>query len=148
MNAENVIRDSGYDPAVLAGAVGAADAGAELDEMLADELWLECVDILNASGEFDEPFVPEELDKATAGSIRQTCGTWKLMEAMLIAADPELTPDSLREGAESLGTFALPGLSVATMGPGDHSATDAVRLFEYDTEAVAFVPAGQPVVIG
>jgi hypothetical protein len=148
MNAENIIQDSGYDPAVLAGAVGAAVAGAELDEMLADDLWRECVDVLNASGEFDVTFVPEELDKPTAGSIRQTCGTWKLMEAMLIAAGPELTPDSLREGAESLGTFTLPGVPTATMGPGDHSAADAVRLFEYDREAIAFVPAGDPVVIG
>ena len=91
---------------------------------------------------------PEELDKAIAGSIRGLCANWQLVEKMLLAAGPDLTPDSLRAGAESLGPFELPANFAASMGPDDHSASDAVRLFEYDPDAAVFVPAGDPVVAG
>ena len=66
---------------------------------------------------------------------------------MLDAAGPELNPDTFREGAESLGEIELPGLAAASLGPGDHSAGDAVRRFEYDPDEVVFVPVGEPVVI-
>ena len=146
MTNESLVAESDFDPDILIGAVGAAGAGATFEEKLNDELWLECVQVLNEYGGFDEPLVAEELEDAIADYIRGTCATWRLMEAMLVAAGPELTPDTLREGAESLGEIQLPATFAASLAPGKHDASDAVRLFEYDPDAVVFVPASDPVV--
>lgn len=148
MTNESLVADSDFDPDILIGAVGAAGAGATFEEKLSDELWLDCVEVLNTYGGFDEPLVPEELEDAIADYIRGTCATWRLMEAMLVAAGPELTPESLSEGAEGLGEIQLPATFAASLAPGKHDASDAVRLFEYDPDAVVFVPASDPFVAG
>jgi hypothetical protein len=144
---QSLVGDSGYDPDILIGSFGATAAKPTLDELREDPLWLECVDELNTYGDYDEPFDPASMEPSTGRNIAQACGTWSMIELMLEAAGPDLTPDTFRAGAEGLGEFELPGLAAASLGPDDHSAGDAVRVFEYDPDAVVYVPVSDPTVI-
>jgi hypothetical protein len=142
-----LVANSDFDPDIFLGGVGATGSGATPEELLEDELWLECVEILNDSGRFDEELTAETLEEELAGSIRATCGVWRLLEQMLIAAGTELTPDTLREGGESLTDLQLPGVLAGSLGPDDHSVGDSVRLFEYDPDEQLFVPTSDLIVI-
>lgn len=142
-----LVANSDFDPDVFLGGVGATGSGATSEELREDELWLECVDLLNESGRFDEELDPATIEDDLAGSIRATCAVWQLLEQLLIAAGPELTPDSLREGGETLTELQLPGVLAGSLGPDDHSVGDSVRLFEYDPAEQLFVPASDLIVI-
>ena len=142
-----LVANSDFDPDVFLGGVGATGSGATPEELREDALWLECVELLNDSGRFDDELDPATLDDDLAGSIRATCAVWQLLEQLLIAAGPELTPDTLREGGETLTDLQLPGVLAGSLGPDDHSVGDSVRLFEYDPAEQVFVPASDLIVI-
>ena len=89
----SLVGTSGYDPDILIGAFGATAGKPTHEELLDDELWMECIDELNASGEFDEPFDPEQTD--LAGSIAQVCGTWTLIGADARCRGPRAQPRHL-----------------------------------------------------
>ena len=51
------------------------------------------------------------------------------------------------EAADNLGTFDLPGLPGASLGPEKWSAGNAMRIYEYDPETFRFHAAGEPIFV-
>lgn len=139
-------QSSGYDPDIMDGAIAVAPSKRTLDEWLEDPGFLECIDELNASGLIEIDLAT--LDAALAGSIGQACQGWELLEQVLVAAGPDLTPDTLRSAVEGLGDVELPGMEGASFGPDRFAGGNAMRFYEYDPDMQAMVPVGEPLVVG
>ena len=89
----------------------------------------------------------ETLSESLVEGIGQACQGFRLLEHLLIAAGPELTPDSLVAAADATGELLLPGMIAGSLGPGKYSVGDAVRYYTYDIEQKAMTPDGAPVVV-
>lgn len=75
--------------------------------------------------------------------IRDACTNLAVFEAAAVAAGPDLTNDSFREGLEGLGSVDIPGKVFASFGPGKWDGEDGFRLYVYDSSVGAageFVP--------
>jgi hypothetical protein len=64
--------------------------------------------------------------------IRDSCSSLAVFVAAAKAAGPELTNESFRAGAESLGAIQLPGQAFSSFGPGKFDGEDGFRLVEFD----------------
>lgn len=146
VNTADIFEGSGIDPATLTGAIGVAPSNLSLEELMADELALECLDDYNASGP-EEPLDIDTMDEQIVGSVVQNCAGFALLALLLEAAGPDLTPDTLADAADNLGTFDLPGMPGASLGPGKWSAGNAMRIYEYDPAAFRFHPVGNPIIV-
>jgi len=67
-------------------------------------------------------------------SIADVCATFTLFTLAAQAAGPDLTPETLQAGAESLGEIDLPFVHDASIGPGKWDAENALRLSRFDPE--------------
>ena len=146
VNNADIFEGSGIDPATLTGAVGVSPSNLTPDELLADELFLQCVEDYNTSDP-EEPIDLGGTDDEILGSVSQNCAGFHLLVMLLEAAGPDLTPDTLAAAADSLGTFDLPGQPGASMAPGKWSAGNAMRIYEYDPDTFQFHAAGDPIIV-
>jgi hypothetical protein len=144
-NAE-IFEGSGIDPETLTGAMGVAPSNLSLDELKEDKLWIECIESYNASGP-EEPFDLDTIEEGIAGSVAQNCGGFWLLTMLLEAAGPDLTPSTIAAAADNMGTFDLPGLPGASLGPGKWSAGNAMRIYQYSPDLFRFEVDGDPIVI-
>ena len=100
---------------------------------------------------YDERFPNDPINLEDAESRRQfgeQCQGWALTMMLLDAAGPNPTVESFVEGGESLGTFTLPGMSSAVLGPDKHSAGNDLRRYEYDNAEDTLLPVGVPITLG
>ena len=111
------------------------------DEALADEGIIECLDEYNAA--FAEPI---DLDsKESVQALVNHCRAFRLMVMIFEAAGADLNPDSFVAAAESLGTFSLPAMPNATLGPDKHAAGSLIRRYEFDASLGYHLPVGDPI---
>jgi len=111
------------------------------EEALADPGVQQCIDEYNAA--YDEPIDLES--KETIGALTNHCRAFRLMVLIFEAAGVDLNPDSFVTGAESMGTFDLPAMADASLGPDNHAAGSQIRRYEYDAEAGFHLPVGDPI---
>ncbi len=111
------------------------------EEALADEGVQQCIDEYNAV--YDEPIDLES--KTTIQALVNNCRAFRLMVLIFETAGVDLNPDSFVEAAESLGTFSLPAMPVATLGPDNHAAGSQIRRYEYDASVGYHLPVGDPI---
>ncbi|MXW77004.1 MAG: hypothetical protein F4Z58_13385 [Acidimicrobiaceae bacterium] len=140
-----IIATSGYDPDILMDAIGVTASKPTLEEWFANDDWNVCVDEINAyfPGTIDIDSIPE----AVVEGIGQACQGFRLLEHLLIAAGPDLTPDALIEAADNTGELLLPGMIAGSLGPGKYSVGDVVRFYTYDIETKNMLPDGDPIVV-
>jgi len=111
------------------------------EEALADEGIQQCIDEYNSL--YDEPIDLES--KTTVQALVNHCRAFRLMVLIFETAGVDLNPDSFVEAAESLGTFSLPAMPVATLGPDNHAAGSQIRRYEYDASVGYHLPVGDPI---
>jgi len=145
MTSGAIISTSGYDPDVLVDAIGVTAAKPTPDEWRADPGWQQCLDEINRSGLGE--FVAQEMSDGLVGGLGQACQAFRLLEHLLLTADPVLTPDALRAAADATGELRLPGMGAGSLGPGKYSVGDEVRYYTYDPELQIMVPEGDPIVV-
>ncbi len=140
-----IIATSGYDPDILVDAIGITASKPTLEEWLATDEWQVCVDEINAysPGTIEVESLPEGLVEG----IGQACQGFRLLEHLLIAAGPDLTPDALVAAADATGELHLPGMIAGSLGPGKYSVGDVVRYYTYDIDNTLMVPDGDPIVV-
>ena len=141
-----LVTNGGFDPSILEGSIAITNNTLSLEEWQADQRFLNCIDIYNASSP-DEPIDLATIEDSAVQAMGSACRGYELSTALLQAAGPDLTPDSLLAAAESLGTFDLPGMPGASLGPGKYSAGNAVRFYEFDPSLDRFVPASDPIFV-
>lgn len=111
------------------------------EEALADEGVQQCLEEYDAA--FDDPI---DLDsKESVQALVNHCRAFRLMVLVFEAAGPALDPESFVAAAESLGTFSLPAMPVATLGPDKHAAGSRIRRYEYDASVGYHLPVGDPI---
>ena len=82
--------------------------------------------------------------EVTLESLR-ACQVFTLALKLLVAAGEAPTPDGVVAAADGLGSFGLPGLGEASLGPGKRGAGDLLRRFAYDPDQGALVGIGDPI---
>jgi hypothetical protein len=83
--------------------------------------------------------------KETVQALVDHCRAFRLMVLIFEAAGVDLTPDSFVAGAESLGSFSLPAMPGATLGPDNHAAGSQIRRYEYDASVGDHLPVGEAI---
>lgn len=112
------------------------------EEALADAGVQQCLDEYNAA--YDEPIDLES--KTTIQALVNNCRAFRLMVLVFEAAGADLNPDSFVAAAEGMGTFDLPAMADATLGPDNHAAGSLIRRYEYDASVGYHLPVGDPIV--
>ena len=111
------------------------------EEALADPGVQQCIAEYEAV--FDDPLDLESI--TTIQAFTNHCRAFRLMVMIFEAAGVDLNPDSFVTGAESLGTFDLPAMADAYLGPDSHAAGSLIQRYEYDAEAGFHLPVGDPI---
>ena len=75
----------------------------------------------------------------------RACQVFRLAMKLLWEAGEAPTPDGFIGAVESIGSFRLPGLAEASLGPGKHGAGDLLRRFAYDPDLGSLVAIGDPI---
>lgn len=140
-----IVSTSGYDPDVLADAIAVTAAKPTGAEWRENPGWQQCVAEIEA---YDPESIDiDDIDDSVAEGIGQACQGFRLLEHLLVNADPNLTPEAMVEVADATGEFLLPGMAGGSLGPGKYSVGDAVRYYTYDPEQQIMVPEGDPIVV-
>jgi hypothetical protein len=109
------------------------------EESVADPSVQRCVD----------EWVALEEDAAIASDTRldamHACQVFRMAMKLLEGSGDELTPATFIAAVESIGSFSLPGLGEASLGPGKHGAGDLLRRFAYDPDLGHLVAIGEPI---
>ena len=140
-----IVASSGYDPDILVDAIGITASKPTLEEWLDTDEWHACVDEINAYS--PGTIEVENLPGSLVEGIGQACQGFRLLEHLLIAAGPDLTPDALVAAADVTGELLLPGMIAGSLGPGKYSVGDVVRYYTYDIGNKLMVPDGDPIVV-
>ncbi len=139
----------GVDPAVADLLVFAPTTLTSILES-GDPLLAECVDNYNNAQITDEDgnvelvnvaMDPDQPDNFSLAA--RACQAVGLFVAIATAAGPNLTNDSFREAAASLGSIELPGMTAASIGEGKFDADDTplIRMM-WNADEQQFEPAG------
>tara|TARA_B100000686_G_scaffold315346_1_gene362218 strand:- start:463 stop:1974 length:1512 start_codon:yes stop_codon:yes gene_type:complete len=78
-----------------------------------------------------------------AGSMN-VCKSFELFRYIATAAGPDLTNDSFREAAESLGTFSITAQPYNSIGPEKADARDTLWLAEWSHEEAIWIALSNP----
>ena len=109
------------------------------EESVADPSVQRCVD----------EWVALEEDAAIASDTRldamHACQVFRMAMKLLEGSGDELTPATFIAAVESIGSFSLPGLGEASLGPGKHGAGDLLRRFAYDPDLGHLVAIGETI---
>jgi len=111
------------------------------EQALEDAGVQQCIDEYNAA--YDDPI--DLTSKTTIGALTNHCRAFRLMVLIFETAGVDLNPETFVTGAESLGTFDLPAMANASLGPDNHAAGSQIRRYEYDAEAGFHLPVGDPI---
>lgn len=111
------------------------------EEALADPGVQQCLEEYNAA--YEEPIDLES--KETVGALTNHCRAFRLMVLIFESAGIDLNPDSFVTGAEALGTFDLPAMADASLGPDNHAAGSRIRRYEYEASVGFHLPVGDPI---
>ena len=142
-----VLDESIAGEAVLQNSFAVTTWKPDLDQSLADPEVQRCI------AEFEAAFPEIEIDLTDADWVNgftNNCRAFALTVKILEAAGGELTPDTFREGGESMGRFELPAMSDAFLGPDSHSAGSTLSRYEYQPpdggdESGQYVKVGEPI---
>ncbi len=107
------------------------------EELLADPSVQRCVDERN---DFEG-----SASTGTRLDAMHACQVFRLAMKLLEGAGEELTPATFVDAVGSIGSFSLPGLAEASLGPGKHGAGDLLRRFAYDPDLGHLVAIGDPI---
>ncbi len=146
--------DAGLDVAVWAvdndalTALGESVTSAEADGVLTatgptdDERWVmesnqPCIDVVAAALPEADLRLPSEYAEGEEEWWRATmayCRWLALFELLATEAGPDLSRESLRTAGETIGSFELPGVPFASLGPGKFDAEDAFQLSVWNAD--------------
>jgi len=85
------------------------------------------------------------IDSDTRLDAMHACQVFRMAMKLLEGAGDELTPATFIAAVGSIGSFSLPGLAEASLGPGKHGAGDLLRRFAYDPDLGHMVAIGEPI---
>ncbi len=141
------VSGSGIEDASMEHVIVAAPYIPTKEELLADPLFVACVEEYNASGQ--EPTIDTaSATGASLVSIANECAAFRLFVAAATGAGVDLTPTTFGEAAEALGEVQLPGVQYGSLGPDKHSVGDAIGVYDFDPEAKQMVPTGPAIPVG
>lgn len=141
------VSGSGIDDASMEHVIVAAPYIPTKEELLADPLFVTCVEEYNASGQ--EPAIDTaSATGASLVSIANECAAFRLFVAAATGAGVDLTPTSFGDAAEALGEVQLPGVPYGSLGPDKHSVGDAIGVYDFDAAAKQMVPTGPAIPVG
>jgi hypothetical protein len=92
-----------------------------------------------------DPGIDQCGDVEVTLELLRACQVFALALKLLVAAGEAPTPDGVVAAADGLGSFGLPGLGEASLGPGKRGAGDLLRRFAYDPDQGALVGIGDPI---
>jgi hypothetical protein len=115
-------------------------------ESRGDENMADCVALVEAglAHEVRSPDLLTEGETNYWAALQNTCKSFELLRHIATAAGPDLTNDSFRKAAESLGPFSMSGIPYASLGPGKADARDTLSLAEWDHEGSFWVALSPP----
>ena len=119
-------------------AVRFLSAGMTETQMFDHPMVQECLRILLAAYPDTVVIHPDDMtddDPNWSQAIVQRCQEVRLLEAVLSAAGPNLTNDTMIDAALGLGSFDYPGFDAASIGPDKFDVPDTITLFEWDAAA-------------
>jgi hypothetical protein len=135
---------TGYDPAVLPGAVSAL-ASEPWDQFWSDAGLQHCVSLINAAGPKEAIVTPTPAninkEPQTWVSAGQACANVTLLAAVLKAAGPNLDNHAFLTGGESLTNLTVPGSGVPgalNFGPQYHDGNGPLVVYTWDPNQKAF----------
>ena len=111
------------------------------EEALADPGVSQCLD------EYDAAFPDDPVNLESKETVQQLvnhCRAFALMVMVFEQAGADLNPESFTAAAESLGSFSLPAMSGAYLGPDSRSAGSQIQRYEYDASVGYHLPEGEP----
>ena len=111
------------------------------EQALADPAVQQCIEEYTAA--YDEPLDLEST--STVQAFTNHCRAFRLMVSIFESAGVDLNPDTFVTGAEGLGTFDLPAMADAYLGPDSHAAGSLIQRYEYDADLGFHVPVGDPI---
>jgi ABC-type branched-subunit amino acid transport system substrate-binding protein len=139
-----VVKTTGIKPASMDKVTVAAPYIPTKDELVADPAVKVCVDEYNAAGVGDR-FDTAAASREALSSVANSCAAFRLFVQASDAAGRDLDAASWQRGAESLSKLQLPGMPLASLAAGKHSAGDAVGVYRWDGAQHQMVPAGPPI---
>ncbi len=105
-------------------------------ESRGDENMADCVALVE-EGLGHEVLSPDLLSEGETNywaGLQNSCKSFELFRHIATAAGPDLTNDSFRAAAESLGTFSMSGIPYASLGPDKADARDTLSLAQWNHE--------------
>ncbi|MFI1581812.1 hypothetical protein [Embleya sp. NPDC020630] len=139
-----VVKTTGIKPATMERVTVAAPYIPTKAELLADPGLTACVEEYNAGGA-GEKFDAGAASREALSAVANSCAAFRLFVQASDAAGRDLNAASWQRGAESLTKLTLPGMPLASLGAGKHSAGDAVGVFRWDAAQSQMLPAGPPI---
>lgn len=116
-------------------AVRFLSAGMTEAQMYNHQMVQDCQEILLAAYPDIVVIHPDDMSGADLNwsqAIVQRCQEVRLLEAVLTAAGPNLTNETMIDAAIGLGPIDYPGFDAASIGPNKFDVPDTVTLFEWD----------------
>ncbi|MDP6106257.1 MAG: hypothetical protein QGG78_08845 [Acidimicrobiales bacterium] len=77
--------------------------------------------------------------------VMHACQVFRLAMKLLWESGEAPTPEGFIGAVDSIGSFGLPGLAEASLGPDKHGAGDLLRRFAYDPDLGGLVAIGDPI---
>ena len=109
------------------------------EELLADPSVQGCVDEWVAAEEDARIGTDTHLDAMHA------CQVFRLAVKLVTSAGTSPTPEGFTAAVETIGSFSLPGMAEASLGPDKHGAGDLLRRFAYDPNLGHLIAIGDPI---
>jgi hypothetical protein len=125
--------------------IGLAVYKPTLEALLAD------AEVKRCFAEYDAAFPNAPIHRDVVDEVTNfvhQCQGFRMTVAILKASGGDITPDSFKAAAATMGSFTLPGMADAKLGPDKHSAGSQMSRYDYDPAKKQFVAVGAPIPTG
>lgn len=135
------------NPDKLDGAISLMDSTPS-SVMETDPAFLACLDTINEYSDLDlkptDIVSPDEREGSKGAiAVPQVCQIFDVMVKVLDAAGDEPSASSMITGMAGLGSFSLPGIPDASLGPDKWDTGSVIELWDYDVDEKRFVRADE-----